>query len=200
LIDCGILRPAGQGKAAHGCDPQRRAPVNATFAQTFSCCAYALKCLIDPDVPTNAGFYACVRVDAPAGTVVNCTSPAPVVGGIEHILREGPLIIACNHYQRRGLWVGWPGSVATLAIAEQRGNDPPIHWLATGGLRVFQWRGDGPAIPLSGVLFRRVAGIYGMNFRSMPELDWRVGYPLAVGLMAVSAGALYVAFKRRGWL
>jgi N-methylhydantoinase B len=66
-----------------GCDPQRRAPVNATFAQTFSCCAYALKCLIDPDVPTNAGFYACVRVAAPPGTVVNCTSPAPVVGGWE---------------------------------------------------------------------------------------------------------------------
>ena len=45
-----------------------------------------------------------------------------------------------------------------------------------------------------------IAGIYGMNFRSMPELGWRVGYPLALGIMAVSAGALYLAFKRRGWL
>ncbi len=66
-----------------GSDPQRRAPVNATYAQTFSACAYALKCLIDPDLPVNDGFYRVVRVDAPAGTVTNCTWPAPVVGGWE---------------------------------------------------------------------------------------------------------------------
>ena len=40
-----------------GCDPQRRAPVNSTYAQTFSACAFVLKCLIDEDVPVNAGFY-----------------------------------------------------------------------------------------------------------------------------------------------
>ena len=45
-----------------------------------------------------------------------------------------------------------------------------------------------------------IAGIYGMNFRYMPELGWRFGYPLALGLMAASAVALYVVFKRRGWL
>jgi N-methylhydantoinase B len=66
-----------------GSDAQRRAPVNSTFAQTFSACAYALKCLIDTDVPTNAGFYKYVRVNAPLGTVTNCTAPAPVVGGWE---------------------------------------------------------------------------------------------------------------------
>jgi len=66
-----------------GSDAQRRAPVNSTFAQTFSACAYVLKCLIDPDLPANAGFYKLVRVNAPLGTVTNCTSPAPVVGGWE---------------------------------------------------------------------------------------------------------------------
>lgn len=66
-----------------GSDPQRRAPVNSTFAQTFSACAYALKCLIDQDVPVNQGFYELVRITAPEGTVVNCTPPAPVVGGWE---------------------------------------------------------------------------------------------------------------------
>lgn len=66
-----------------GCDPQRRAPVNATHSQTFSACAYVLKCLIDPDIPANAGFYRHVNVVAPAGTVVNATHPAPVVGGWE---------------------------------------------------------------------------------------------------------------------
>jgi magnesium transporter len=45
-----------------------------------------------------------------------------------------------------------------------------------------------------------IAGVYGMNFQHMPELGWRTGYPLALGLMAVSAGVLYRMFKRRGWL
>ena len=60
-----------------GSDPQRRAPVNSTYAQTFSACAYALKCLIDPDLPVNDGFYRLVRLDAPAGSVANCTWPSP---------------------------------------------------------------------------------------------------------------------------
>jgi magnesium transporter len=45
-----------------------------------------------------------------------------------------------------------------------------------------------------------VASIYGMNFEAMPELGWRFGYPLALGLMIVSAILPYLFFKRRGWL
>jgi magnesium transporter len=45
-----------------------------------------------------------------------------------------------------------------------------------------------------------IAGIYGMNFRNMPELSWRVGYPLSLGIMGVSAGILYRMFKSRDWL
>ena len=45
-----------------------------------------------------------------------------------------------------------------------------------------------------------IAGIYGMNFEQMPELHWTVGYPLALGMMAASAGALYLWFKKRGWV
>ena len=45
-----------------------------------------------------------------------------------------------------------------------------------------------------------IASIYGMNFRFMPELDWRIGYPLALAAMAVAAIIPYWAFKRRGWL
>jgi N-methylhydantoinase B len=67
----------------NGSDPQRRAPVNSTYAQTLAACAYVLKCLIDQDIPANDGFYRLVRIDAPLGTVVNCTDPSPVVGGWE---------------------------------------------------------------------------------------------------------------------
>ncbi|HEX3808363.1 MAG TPA: magnesium transporter CorA family protein [Rhizomicrobium sp.] len=45
-----------------------------------------------------------------------------------------------------------------------------------------------------------IASIYGMNFRLMPELNWAIGYPIAVVLMVVSAVLPYFWFKRRGWL
>jgi magnesium transporter len=45
-----------------------------------------------------------------------------------------------------------------------------------------------------------IAGIYGMNFESMPELHNPLGYPLALGLMAAVAGGMIYFFWRRGWL
>lgn len=45
-----------------------------------------------------------------------------------------------------------------------------------------------------------VASIYGMNFDLMPELKWSLGYPLALGLMLVSAVFPFWYFRRRGWL
>jgi len=45
-----------------------------------------------------------------------------------------------------------------------------------------------------------VGTIYGMNFRHMPELDWRLGYPFAVLLMLMVSLGLYFVFKRRGWI
>ncbi len=76
-----------------GTDEQRRAPINSTFAQTHSGVAFVLKCLIDPDVPVNTGFYRNVRMLAPEGTVVNCTEPYPVVGGWETQLRLTEVIL-----------------------------------------------------------------------------------------------------------
>lgn len=45
-----------------------------------------------------------------------------------------------------------------------------------------------------------VGTVYGMNFDVMPELSWPLGYPLALGLMVAMCSALYLLFKRRGWL
>jgi magnesium transporter len=45
-----------------------------------------------------------------------------------------------------------------------------------------------------------IAGIYGMNFRHMPELQWTYGYPYAIALMAGLVVVLWVWFKRSGWL
>ena len=53
-----------------------------------------------------------------------------------------------------------------------------------------------------------IAGIYGMNFGNgnpaasplaMPELNWYFGYPFALALMAATAGAMLMYFKRKGW-
>ncbi len=45
-----------------------------------------------------------------------------------------------------------------------------------------------------------IAGIYGMNFKNMPELGWAFGYPLALGTMLALTIFLYTWFKRRDWL
>jgi len=45
-----------------------------------------------------------------------------------------------------------------------------------------------------------IASIYGMNFHHMPELDWSMGYPMAVGMMIVSAILPYLYFKHKDWL
>ena len=45
-----------------------------------------------------------------------------------------------------------------------------------------------------------IASVYGMNFKFMPELDWSLGYPFALGLMVCSALVPMWYFRRRGWL
>ena len=45
-----------------------------------------------------------------------------------------------------------------------------------------------------------IASIYGMNFKFMPELDWGMGYPFALGLMAASVAVPFYVFRRKGWL
>jgi magnesium transporter len=45
-----------------------------------------------------------------------------------------------------------------------------------------------------------IAGIYGMNFEFMPELEWRWGYPLVWLVILAACVFLYRGFKRNGWL
>jgi magnesium transporter len=45
-----------------------------------------------------------------------------------------------------------------------------------------------------------LAGIYGMNFRHLPELEWAFGYPLVLVMMVLICLGLYRAFRRSGWL
>ena len=45
-----------------------------------------------------------------------------------------------------------------------------------------------------------IAGIYGMNFKLMPELQWQYGYFYALAAMVAACGILYAGFRRSGWL
>ncbi|HEX4332905.1 MAG TPA: magnesium/cobalt transporter CorA [Usitatibacter sp.] len=45
-----------------------------------------------------------------------------------------------------------------------------------------------------------VAGIYGMNFKNMPELDWVFGYPMSIAIMIAIDAYLWAKFRRTGWL
>ncbi len=44
------------------------------------------------------------------------------------------------------------------------------------------------------------AGIWGMNFEHMPELDWKYGYPFALGTITLACGLLYRRFRKVGWI
>ena len=45
-----------------------------------------------------------------------------------------------------------------------------------------------------------IAGWYGMNFRYMPELEWRMGYPLVILVSAAVAVFCLILFKKKKWL
>ena len=45
-----------------------------------------------------------------------------------------------------------------------------------------------------------IAGIYGMNFKHMPELDWWLGYTVSLAIMLLIDGYLWVKFRKTGWL
>jgi magnesium transporter len=45
-----------------------------------------------------------------------------------------------------------------------------------------------------------IAGIYGMNFRNVPELQWEYGYFTIIGAVLIACATLYWRFRRAGWL
>lgn len=61
-----------------GSNQQTTGPMNSTIGVTSACVYYAIKSLLEPDVPPNAGTYKCLNIVAPEGTIVNPKFPAPV--------------------------------------------------------------------------------------------------------------------------
>ncbi len=62
----------------NGTSKQAKGPVNSTPGVTNACVYYAIKSVLDPEVPPNAGAYKSIKITAPKGTIVNPNFPAPV--------------------------------------------------------------------------------------------------------------------------
>lgn len=156
-----------------GSDPQRRAPVNSTYAQTYSACGYVLKCLVGPDVPVNAGFYRQVRIVAPLGTVVNCTPPAPVVAGWETGARLIDVIFAALAQALPDrVMAGTKGMICHVGFG---GTDPHSGeytcFLETiGGGYGGRYNGDGPD----------AVQIHGQNTENAPIEEVERNYPVRI--------------------
>ena len=60
--------------------------------------------------------------------------------------------------------------------------------------------GSASQAPTVHVPLTLLSGIYGMNFRYMPELEWRYGYYAVLAFMALVAATMVYWFRRRGWL
>ena len=65
----------------HGSSDEVPYPVNAVYGVTVAASTYALKSIIDPDMPINHGFYRVVDIKADKGSIVNPNPPSPVSGG-----------------------------------------------------------------------------------------------------------------------
>ena len=61
-----------------GSSPQSRYGINESFNHTYAYTVYPLKCMLVPEVQNNDGFLRNIRVNAPAGSIVNCRPPAAV--------------------------------------------------------------------------------------------------------------------------
>ncbi len=64
-----------------GTHPQIAGNINAVDAVTKSCLYYAVRVATDPSIPANGGCYRPMRLDAPAGSLVNANPPAAVAAG-----------------------------------------------------------------------------------------------------------------------
>ncbi len=80
----------------------------------------------------------------------------PKIDGLEHVPRDGPLVVVANHYQRRDLWIGFPGALLCDALWSARG-DLRCRFVVTDRALL-----DGATVPFTKAIFARVARVWDM--------------------------------------
>ncbi len=76
-----------------GSSPQVKGNINISWSGIQATVAYTLKCLIDPTVPSNDGFYRPIKIIAPEGSIVNAAFPAASAGRAQACQRVVDVII-----------------------------------------------------------------------------------------------------------
>src|SRR5262249_18874569 len=172
------LAPDGAHFDTSGSDQQRRAPVNSTYAMTFSACAYMLKCLIDPDLPVNDGFYRLISLDAPAGTVTNSKWPGAVVGGWEtHDRLVEVLFRAVLPALPERIPAGTKGMMCQAGFGSldvEAGSYTCFYETFAGGYGA-RSRSDGPD----------AVQAHGQNTENAPIEETELNYPVRIGCLAL---------------
>lgn len=156
-----------------GSDAQRPCPVNATYAMVLSNCIYALRALMDSDVPVNAGFYRAVDVIAPPGTVVNALHPAAIGGGWETAFRVCETAFqAFAHAIPERLAAGSKGCLSNIAFggAARRAGERFVFYETMGG-------GYGARATKDGI---DAIQPHGQNTENAPIEETEANYPIHI--------------------
>jgi 5-oxoprolinase (ATP-hydrolysing) len=127
-----------------------RGAINCTYSYTTAHTVYALKCLLTPEVPANAGCYRPIRVTAPEGSILNCRYPAAVNLRTSTGWYLAPLIfgaLAGVLPERVQAFTGLPAAISAYG-SESNGRVFNDHLFQGGGQGASAW-GDGK----SGLLF-----------------------------------------------
>jgi N-methylhydantoinase B len=156
-----------------GSDAQRPCPINATYAMTLSNCAYALRVLLDDDVPINAGFYRAIEVVAPPGSIVHAQPPAAVGGGWETAFRvcETALQALAAAVPER-LAAGSKGCLCNIAFGgpSRRPDERYVFYETMGG-------GYGGRATKDGI---DAVQPHGQNTENAPVEETEAGYPVRI--------------------
>jgi N-methylhydantoinase B len=124
-----------------GTSPAVRGNINCPLAVTESACLFALRVLLPPDIPTNAGSAAVLEVRAPEGSLVNARRPSAVVAGnVETGQRLADVVLAALG-QVVELPAAGQGTMNNLII----GGDDWTYYETIGGGQGASAKGPGPS-------------------------------------------------------
>lgn len=129
------VSPQGVFADFSGTIAQVSAPLNAVLGVTYSATAFAVRSVLGLTLPTNAGFYECIEIVAPPGSLVNPLRPAPVSGGnVETSQRIADVVLsALSAASRTPLPAASSGTMMNIMLGGQRINGRPWAYYETVG-------------------------------------------------------------------
>ncbi len=168
-----------------GSSPQLPNSLNGSIGVTFSGVAYALRCLVDADIPVNDGFYRSFKLIAPEGTVANARFPAGVIAGTEVGLRCVDMIFrALSHAMPNDVGACSKGTLMQVAFGayDPRRGEAVAYYETIGG-------GEGARAHRDG---QSALQCHIQNTENAPIEEVEASYPVRIvhyGLRPDSGGA-----------